>query len=83
LVAAVHGICSLVIDRQLTAKGFEPDPHTLADTVLANVFLGLRAPTAMTEGLGRRVRRRPADAGDVEIEPPPRRERPRSPKLPD
>ena len=45
LWSAVHGICTLVIDRQLTAKGFDADPHTLAETVLANTFLGLRAPT--------------------------------------
>ncbi|MFN8024754.1 MAG: TetR-like C-terminal domain-containing protein [Acidimicrobiales bacterium] len=43
LWSAVHGVCSLIIDRQLTAKGFDADPHTLADTVLSNAFVGLRA----------------------------------------
>ncbi|MCX6520914.1 MAG: TetR-like C-terminal domain-containing protein [Actinobacteria bacterium] len=91
LWSAVHGICSLVIDRQLTAKGFDADPRTLADTVLANAFLGLRAPTptrrprrASTDaaGLGSRIRQRAVDAEVAGLEPPLRRERPRTPKLP-
>jgi AcrR family transcriptional regulator len=42
LWSAVHGVCTLVIDRQFERKGLRGSDTALADTVLANLFLGLR-----------------------------------------